>query len=501
MIRTQHTAGTPMQRTFVAFILMLLTAGGILSAQTLNVYSVNTSNFPLIVADYVAFDPSGQPYKDLTAADFRVTETAMNGSPIDVTPTVTHKCTTYTTEPEASIIIVLDRSESMRELVNGKPRFEYCKDALRTFCATLKWGGETRVSLVTFAGNYEVSVEWADNPQPILDTLRLMEPLTSTDYNQAFTATNNIYDLFRKRPTNIPRYVFFLTDGVPNPALKDENKFVSDNTTKLQSQAIRFFSITILQPSTYPVLEALSNATGGKSVVTDEDELVNLFSYLALEAQVTQVCQLSWISPYVCAEEARTRTAKIVLNKTGSPSSTVTYVTPPNSIATVDLSDPVLFCGDPLANQSAFANVTITARNSPLRVTAGTVNPSTFFSVADWDYPRVQTTFAPFTLPVGQSRTFRVRFTQGTQQIFRQAILTLEGSPCPPVIDLIGGQGLVQLNSPDGGELYSTCDTVTIKWFGVLPTQPVKLEYSTDGGVTWGNIISNNATGNSFKWL
>ena len=490
-----------MQRTFSALILFLLTAGGILSAQTLNVYSVNTTNFPTIVADYVAFDSQGKPYTNLTAADFRITETAKNGNPVDVTPTVTHKCTTYTTEPEASIIIVLDRSESMRELVNGKARFEYCKDAIRAFCSSLKWGGETRVSLVTFAGNYEVSAEWADNPTPITDTLRLMGPMTSTDYNQAFTANNNIYELFKKRPANIPRYVFFLTDGIPNPALKDEPKFISENTTKLQSQAIRFFSITILQPSTYPVLEALSKATGGKSVVTDENGLVNIFSLLALESQVTEVCQLSWISPYVCAEEARTRTATIVLNKTGSPTASPTYVTPANSIATVDVSAPVLFCGDPLANQSSYANVTITARNSPLRVTAATVNPSTFFTVSDWDVPRAQTTFAPFTLPVGQSRTFRVRFTQGAQQIFRQAILTLEGSPCPPTIDLIGGQGLVQLNSPDGGDLFSTCDTVTIKWFGVLPTQPVKLEYSTDGGATWGNIISNNATGNSYKWL
>ncbi len=491
-----------MSRILIILSAAWIAAAGVVTAQTLNVYAVNTSNFPKIVADYVAFDAQGNPLTGLDSSDFEVTEVAQNGSPIDLTATVTHKCTTYTTEPEASIIIVLDRSNSMRDLVNGKPRFEYCKDAIRNFVSRLKWGGETRVSLVTFAGNYEVSAEWADNPKPITDTLRLMEPLTSTDYNMPFDSPgNNIYELFKKRPANIPRYVFFLTDGVPNPGIKpNDAQFTADNTTKLLAQNIRFFSITILQPSTYPVLEALSKATGGKSVVTNEQGIVDIFGLLALETQVTEVCQITWISPYGCNEESRSRTATVTLNVGGKPTSSISYTTPDNSVARVEISDPVLFCGDPLPNQFQTADVTITARNAPLRVTGFTLNPTTYFSVIDWNVAS-GAPFSPFTLQPGQSRKIRVRFTQGAQQIFRQAVLTLEGTPCPPTIDLIGGQGLVQLQDPDGGELYSTCDTVTIKWIGVLPTQPVKLEYSTDGGTTWGNIIDGAATGNSYKWL
>jgi hypothetical protein len=59
---------------------------------------------------------------------------------------------------------------------------------------------------------------------------------------------------------------------------------------------------------------------------------------------------------------------------------------------------------------------------------------------------------------------------------------------------------MVSLQYPNGGELHSTCDTIVIKWAGVLPTQPVTLQYSDDGGVTWKNI-STNATGLSYKWL
>ncbi|HLP29172.1 MAG TPA: choice-of-anchor D domain-containing protein, partial [Candidatus Didemnitutus sp.] len=56
------------------------------------------------------------------------------------------------------------------------------------------------------------------------------------------------------------------------------------------------------------------------------------------------------------------------------------------------------------------------------------------------------------------------------------------------------------LQSPIGGELFSTCDTVLVKWAGVLPTQPITIEYSEDNGTTWTNITSN-ATGLVYKWL
>ena len=205
-------------------------------AQSLNVYGVNTLSFPKITVDYVAFDATGKPITDLKASDFRVTETPQGGAPVDVTASVTHDCKEQASDPEVSIVIILDRSRSMDEDVNGRKRFEYAKDAIRTFVNQVKFVGETRVSLVTFSGTVETTVEWADAAKPIIDSLRLMKVLTNTNYVLPFEdPAKNIYDLFKKRPATLPKYVFFLTDGHPNPGIADvsitksESKFVNDN--------------------------------------------------------------------------------------------------------------------------------------------------------------------------------------------------------------------------------------------------------------------------------
>ena len=241
-------------------------------AQNLSIYNVDPSGFPTVSADYVFFDANGDPQTGFTADDFTVIETHQDGSTVDLSASLTHECVTI--DPEASIILILDRSQSMRDDVNGRIRFEYAKDAIRSFVNQVRFIGETRVCLVTFAGNYEVKVDWTDDRQEIFDTLDLMEPLTSTDYRLPFESPdNNIYEKFRERPVNIPKYAFFLTDGHPNPPIPDEVKFAEENTQKLLNQAIRFFSVTILEPTTHPTLKAMSDGTGGKSIVTTEDQL------------------------------------------------------------------------------------------------------------------------------------------------------------------------------------------------------------------------------------
>ena len=481
---------------------VLLLASIATQAQTFNVYGVNASAFPKITADYVAIDAAGVPITDLTKSDFRIVETPQGGNSVDLTATLKQECIDQQEDPEASIIIILDRSQSMSEVVGGTQRWITAKDAVKAFVSRLKFTGRTRVSLVSFAGNYVVINEWVDNKQPVLDSLTLLKWQTTTNYVLPFEAPgNNIYELFKKRPADVPKYVFFLTDGHPNPAINDEIKFVNENTQKLGAQGIRFYSVTIKETYTHWVLEQLSRATGGKSIVTDENGIIDLLTYLALETQIKKLCRISWISPSTCNEQGQNRSVAITLLRGGNPISNAQYLAPPKSVARVVVSDPVLFCGDPPPNNSSFANVTITAENATFTANAFSIVPSTYFTVVDWNYPTNQSTFAPFNLPPTGKRIIRVQFTQGASQSFRQAQLSFVGSPCPPSAILVGGTGVIILQSPDGGEVFSTCDTVTIKWAGVLPTQPVTIWYSEDNGVTFPNVISANATGLVYKWL
>lgn len=494
--------------SFCIVSLLALCCSSTVVAQTLSVYNVDYSAFPKITASYLAFDANGQPYTGLQGTDFRVEETAAGGGVTPLSSTIIHDCKTTTTDPEASIIIVVDRSYSMDQVVEGTntKRWDYTRNAINAFVNKIKFTGETRVAVLGFAGNLELFNDWGDKPGPIRDTLQRKNPIGGTDYREPFASPGiNIYEMFAKRPANIPRYVFFLTDGHPSPEPDNMARFIDTNSTKMSSLGIKFFGVTILQPAAHESLIEFARRTGGKSIVARETELVDLFSVLATETQQRSLCTISWISPYVCSEAARNRTAVIAFVKpTNQPKVTVTYTTPPNSLARASVSAPVLYVGNPTPNNIATADITIKAESGPLTITSGSVNPPGAFSVISWNLPAIDpngpTQANPIILQQGQSRSLRIQFLQGNEQIFRQAQLAFVGTPCPPAATLVGGAGKVILQTPDGGEVFSTCDTVIIKWLGVLPSQPVVLEYSETGEEPW-TMIKNNATGLSYKWL
>src|SRR5439155_1550993 len=63
-------------------------------------------------------------------------------------------------------------------------------------------------------------------------------------------------------------------------------------------------------------------------------------------------------------------------------------------------------------------------------------------------------------------------------------------------------RGALALTAPNGGETWAVGDTRTITWTKAGTLADVKLEYSTDGGVTYPNVItaSTPAANLSYAW-
>src|SRR5207244_5427899 len=63
-------------------------------------------------------------------------------------------------------------------------------------------------------------------------------------------------------------------------------------------------------------------------------------------------------------------------------------------------------------------------------------------------------------------------------------------------------RGSLALTAPNGGETWIVGDTRTITWTKTGTLADVKLEYSTDGGVTYPNVItaSTPAANLSYAW-
>lgn len=488
---------------WIALVCTLLPSSGLWS-QNFQIYNINTDNFPRIRADYIALDPNGTPYENLTAADFNVTENITGRGPVSVNPTVKSDCRSIEGDPSASIVLVIDNSSSMSDkLSTGLTRLRYVQNAVIKFLQTLKWTGKTSVSILRFAGDCELVCDWKFEPQELIDSVNRMFPAGATKYELPFEQPHlNVFKLLSTRNPEIPKFVYFLTDGEPNPLMDEPQAFAERVIKEALKQAIRIIGITIPPaPNTHSTIAAITQGTGGKAILTNETNLVDLYALLALETQIRKICFLEWIAPYACNEAQRERTVEAVLKKGSSPKGTTSYLAPLTALGAPVVSDPVLFCGDPPSNGFSVATVTITAKNSPLQVTAiPQILPSTqYFSVSDYDFPNGQTTFTPFTIAPGQSRTIQVRLAQGSERRFRQAILQFVGNPCPPQVTLIGGTGVVLLTSPNGGEVFSSCDEILIQWAGVRSNEPVDIFYSSDGGASW-NVVKRGAIGYSYAW-
>src|SRR5206468_446209 len=113
-------------------------------------------------------------------------------------------------------------------------------------------------------------------------------------------------------------------------------------------------------------------------------------------------------------------------------------------------------------------------------------------------YPNVITASTPaanlsyaWTVPDAISTTVKVRITSNaasTVTAASAAAFTIKGS--------------LTITAPNGGEAWTTGSSQSITWTKTGTIANVKLEYSTDGGATYPNLITSStpATAGSYAW-
>lgn len=469
------------------FGLLVLGSGALTAvAQSFAVYGIDPSNFPNLRANFVALDVTGQPYPNLTAADFRVVD---NGVSVD--PTVSIRCTTLTGDPEFSAVLVLDRSGSMNDTVDPvahETRWDWVKYAAKTFVNAVNFVGRTAIAVVAFDADAQLIVPFTNRRADLLTGIDTLVARGGTRYDPAFLKPGaGALPLLATRPPDIRRFVIFLTDGQPN---------VPPQTDTILNRARTIgaivYAITVNMPM-HPELDRIARNTGGKAFVANtKQELEGIYRQIALEAQSRQVCELLWTAPYGCVEQSRYRTLEVTFVRTSARVQTG-YIAPDNSVARIQAPGLVYF-GNPDPGARVQQDVVIRPLVAPLNVQAVDIRPSLYYRILGIT-PALPAVIAP-----GQDMRITVEFQQGAARAYRQATLVIDGQPCGPQIPLVGGPGRVILLQPNGGDTISVCDTVQILWAGVEPTQPVDLAYSTDEGRTWRSLASG-VRGLSYSWV
>lgn len=478
--------------TILVIILALYSFFRLLSQEpTFSISEVNATNFPKIKCTFIALDAAGQSYKNLSPSDFDVFERGKN-----MNPTVSVECIDTLVEPAVSIVLIIDQSLSMlTKNEAGEVRWDWVKQGAKAFIKSINLKNGTKIGIISFGRIAYTRCWFTDKDSVLIDSLENTYPGGGTLYDPPFLDRyNGAIQMFQRgSDPEKRRIVVFLTDGEPNEPPK------TDSIVKeLQKTNVQVYAITLATPM-HPSLIEISDKTGGKAYKVDtKEELENIYKFIALDIQRKQLCNLTWIADYGCDESDIIRNIKIVFKRQGAVIERL-YEAPPSSIVKLPIDQSIYDFLDPAPNQSNSMDITITAPTADYTVNEIRIIPSTYFTVTSWDVGGSGGP-PPFEIKAGESRTIRIQFTQGSVRAYREATLYINSKPCPAQAKLVGGITQVRILTPNGGEIYSVCDTINIRWGGVEPDKAVNLFYSSDGGTTWRNLASN-VKGLSYRWI
>jgi uncharacterized protein YegL len=460
-----------------------------------NLFAPETKAYPQVRTFYQALDNNDAPIQGLDSNDFDVFE---NGIRIPASA-ITKRCSTIIDGPALSVVLVIDKSASMSEVVGPGPddtRFKFVKNASKLFIQLLNFIDPTAVAIVSFDGQSYLEQPFSNNKNVLFQAIDKIELGTATLYDPPLLHKQwgAIKLLSERPPEPVKRVIIFLTDGEPNrkPTVDSIRKGLSDN-------GIYFYAITAYTGMNAD-LASFAKETGGDAYEANSrdasTQLLEIFEKIAAKLQAKEVCYLQWKSPMGCDDSSRKRTVDITLKKGFNIKKSVQYLAPPSSVLKIDVTPPIVAFGNPAPSTPVTAKVKVTARTGQLTLTGFNLSssPGGTFRITDWNGT------TPIVIDSGKSRDFTVEFTQGAVQDYRQGTLIFAGTPCSPgPIPLVGGAANVVLLDPITAQVKSTCNDLVILWGGVDSAQQVIIQYSSDNGTTW-NLITDQATGLQYVW-
>lgn len=476
------------------FLAVLLCCGAAsLRAQNITLLNLNSENFPDLSSEFIIVDALGRQITDISSENFELTE---NGVPIG---DFTIDCPPSVPPQRITALLTCDRSISMGERL-GKgtaTRLDLLKSGVTAFIRSVDFTTPTTVGITSFNNRGEIVHDFTNDTSALIASLDRLKSEGSTLYNPALLDfSTGAIPLLKTQPSFPPRYLIFITDGLPFDSL-----LVDQIVEECLRENIRIFTITLALPM-IPELDRMAKMTGGDSFgpVYDEATLQGIYTLIAMRAQELNRCTIRWRSFNDCAASQGPREVKLTY-KPLNVSATLPYTPPPSFAITMKVDPEFLYFGEATPPEMVTRKVTLAPRNGTYMVTSATIPPGTPFTVLDWGG-----TLPPFILREGESRTLTIGFTPTTVTLYSSS-LQFESSPCAiPPVPLLGGIPApdavpnLELVAPNGGETFGGCDSLQIRWRGTTPFDTVRIEYSDDDGATW-KMITDHAVGLVHNWL
>lgn len=456
-----------MRPHFLLLPFLVLATAVHLHGQSLYVLSVDTTQFPVMSAKFFAFDTSGARVSKLQPADVLVHE---DGIPRAVTSI--DYCDVVTEQP-LSVGLLVDTHSRIDLARAGTSR-------LINFLGM----PPSEVGITTMDHGVYVVQDFTRKRSKALAAAQRLNPAPGVDLQSMF------YDP--------------LAGGVPFITGREHKKIlvlITDlhcpvynlDTNRLFADAARenisIFTVIIGTTDYGGLFRRIAKRTQGEVFenVRSETQIKDIFQQIAIRNS-SEPCGLTWISDTLCA-----RQANVIISIPSMPAATgFAYTRPTGLNPRVLIRPSTLLLRGLNVGVAREAEVTISAYDADLRVDAITVNNPALTIV---DYDGVP---PPFIIPVGASRTIRVRCTLlDSENVVGQLLFTTNA--CAATNAVVYGiqqrkqqvKPTLRLVAPNGGEEFAVGNDTVIRWTGIDSSEIVSLEYSIDAGASWIRITDS----------
>ncbi len=464
-------------------------------AQSIAISNIDASNFPKVVSYISIMEYGGKSIQNIKLDSLKLYE---NG--LDLSHTIELDCRDSILDPPLSITLIVDRSNSMEQTPDGQsePLKEWLKIGANAFVDALNFSNGTKVELISFSTGMKLEVPFTSDKILLKNKIDSMKFAGGTNYNPPFLDdyVGAIKRMGENTPPDVRRVIVFLTDGDPDGANVTQ---VNNIVTSSLSNNIQIYCITLNRPMNTD-LSLIASRTGGKAYpVYNKAQLTSVYQTIASEIKTKKICKITWISPFSCSNQLKKRDVTLIYQPIDKEVKT-SYSLPNSAYFINKVKPSPLYFDNPPIGEYTEKVFEITPQNSDWRITGYQFQPSTYFTVVDWDddVPGVQS-YINMTIPKNKAQKIKVRFTPAESQLFRKASFDIYGDPCNSSIELIGGLSQVVLTSPDNGEVFSNCETVEISWTGSEPQDDVFLYYREEGNNYW-NLLVSGITTNTYSW-
>lgn len=446
-----------------------------LAAQSLVLYDADSFAYPLMRAKFYAFDSDGTALLQLQPGDFTLSENGVARRIIDV------RCPSPAPARPLSAVLTIDVSGSM-----DGPRLSLARAAAHAWIDAFPETG-SECALTTFTTSNLLHQDFTNDKDALRTAVNSLKAGGGTHFDAAFI------DPFAGALRIVARgkykkVVVVLTDG--RAAGSAEILAIAKQT------GAQVFCISI--DETLPeILRRLCNETGGRSFtgVTSTEDARRIYRGILRMSQEIEPCVLEWESGGC----SYTRLVRARLLAYGAEAQT-TYAIDKALLPDIHfLPSPVLAFGEVSPASSKTMSVTLQAAGSQFRIDSILIEDARF-TLSDFGGSS-----PPFSLGPGEQRVLTLRY-DALDSSFVTTRIRLVTTACTDAFYATAGyrgkgedQRVITLLHPNGGEVFVAGSDTVITWEGVTPDEPVRLDFSADGGARW-NLIDDNVRGLRYTW-